>query len=400
MSSILITSLVIILPGYLLLVRLLRFRRLHEAQARFRALKAEGKLTPTEAQKIAHTGLLYDLPFLSRLGASIALFKTYGIPTVARLLTQTGQMTMSSHIMSKRSVDTAILISTFIMFPLGGDETDQDPRGPIALARVNWLHRRYRISNDDMLYTLALFIFEPVRFVEKFDWRGYSSEERECLFIMWKEIGRRMDIQDIPDTEQELEEWSLDYERKHMVPTESSHKLAEGAIEHLSNRLPDIGLRSVVKNLAIALLDDRLREAMMLPKPPAAYTTVINIIFCTRAWIVKNLFLPRTLPHGFVKFDSTPSSTDLDGLLRVHTFVRRYHPWYYSAPTGWRYHLDQFKMSIGLGDPTRYPGPQYKSEGYRLEEMGPSRYENEGHAEVFMEAASWLGSPISKPWAR
>lgn len=56
---------------------------MHEAQARFRALKAEGKLTPTEAQKIAHTGLLYDLPFLSRLGASIALFKTYGIASVS-----------------------------------------------------------------------------------------------------------------------------------------------------------------------------------------------------------------------------------------------------------------------------------------------------------------------------
>lgn len=27
------------------------------------------------------------------------------------------------------------------------------------------------------------------------------------------------------------------------------------------------------------------------------------------------------------------------------------------------------KMSVGLGDPSRYPGPQYKSEGYRLEEM-------------------------------
>ena len=48
-----------------------------------------------------------------------------------------------------------------------------------------------------------------------------------------------------------------------MVPTEASRQLAEKAIEHLCNRLPDVGLRSVVRNLVIALLDDRLREAMM-----------------------------------------------------------------------------------------------------------------------------------------
>ena len=79
MASIVIGSLVMILPAYLLVVRYLRHHYLHEVQARFQTLKAKGRLTPAEAQKLAHAGLLYDMPFLSRLGASIALFKTYGI---------------------------------------------------------------------------------------------------------------------------------------------------------------------------------------------------------------------------------------------------------------------------------------------------------------------------------
>jgi hypothetical protein len=53
-----------------------------------------------------------------------------------------------------------------------------DPRGAIALARLNWIHGKYSIvcfqilmvinalipeqKNDDMKYNLALFMFEPV----------------------------------------------------------------------------------------------------------------------------------------------------------------------------------------------------------------------------------------------
>lgn len=29
------------------------------------------------------------------------------------------------------------------------------------------------------------------------------------MFVMWKEIGRRMGIHEIPETAEELEEWSL-----------------------------------------------------------------------------------------------------------------------------------------------------------------------------------------------
>ena len=69
-----------------------------------------------------------------------------------------------------------------------------------------------------------------------------------------------------------------DYETRHMVPTEYSHKLAERAIELMCTRLPNIGMRSVVKNLAIALLDDRLREAMMFVYRPTLHKRCLLII--------------------------------------------------------------------------------------------------------------------------
>ncbi len=69
--------------------------------------------------------------------------------------------------------------------------------------------RRCTQSNEDMLYTLALFIFGPVvspspylffahilkanplqHFVERYDWRGYSDEER---VVKYKPEGYRLE---------------------------------------------------------------------------------------------------------------------------------------------------------------------------------------------------------------
>lgn len=80
-----------------------------------------------------------------------------------------------------------------------------DPRGAIAIARTNWLHSKYPIvshlklwhhkvnifqlnkqSNDDFLYTLALFIIEPAVWMEKYEWRGLTPLERQVgsqLFV-------------------------------------------------------------------------------------------------------------------------------------------------------------------------------------------------------------------------
>lgn len=55
-------------------------------------------------------------------------------------------------------------------------------RGSTALARMNWLHSRYGnlITRDDKLFTLALFVFEPFYFCEKFEFRPLTELEKEA----------------------------------------------------------------------------------------------------------------------------------------------------------------------------------------------------------------------------
>lgn len=46
---------------------------------------------------------------------------------------------------------------------------------------MNYLHSRYqkanKISNDDMLYTLSLFVLEVERWIRQWDWRSMTPME-------------------------------------------------------------------------------------------------------------------------------------------------------------------------------------------------------------------------------
>lgn len=56
------------------------------------------------------------------------------------------------------------------------------------------MHHRFAIDNEDYLYTLSTFIFEPIRWSERFGWRPIDPKERQAQFIFWCEVGKRMAI--------------------------------------------------------------------------------------------------------------------------------------------------------------------------------------------------------------
>jgi len=96
--------------SYLWLVRILRFRRLRAMHLAYAGQENSDKylknMTPITAQKIVHESLFYETPTIMLLGTQIALFKVYGISTIASLLIKTGQMKAAP---SKRLADVRIM---------------------------------------------------------------------------------------------------------------------------------------------------------------------------------------------------------------------------------------------------------------------------------------------------
>ncbi|KZP24251.1 hypothetical protein FIBSPDRAFT_668589, partial [Athelia psychrophila] len=376
------------LPSYLLLVRSLRWRRFNAIHREFAARDPES-LTTAEAQRVMHTVTMWDMPFLNVKSLAFALFKTYAIPSISKILAGTGELSSSERV-SKRYADTEILIATWMNCPVMGnyplsttgqnaEDKDFDPRAMIAVARVNFLHSHYPIKNDDHLYTLSLFVFEPPRWAARYGWRPWSVLERTALFIVWREIGARMGIADIPETMGEFEAWSLAYEQEYMVPADTNAFVAQYTTDELLHSVPAfLGLRAAAERVVVCTLEERVRIAMKQPAQPAWLKALTHYLILASGVFQRHLCLPRRFSHQLF-------SVGADGVPRMHPNEFRARPWYKPAGARW---LDRAKVLLGWYDAV--PGEQWAAGGYRLEEVvsGP------GHEQVMRDAARLQGCPV------
>jgi hypothetical protein len=146
-----------------------------------------------------------------------------------------------------------------------------------GIVLMNYLHGSYikagKISNNDMLYTLSLFLLEPIRSTAKYEWRCATDLERCAMGVYWKDLGEAMRISyDILPSAtsgwrdglhwlEEVEAWSLAYEDMHMVPAEANAKLARATFDMALFNIP-VSLKPYGYKLASSLLDTRLQRAM------------------------------------------------------------------------------------------------------------------------------------------
>ena len=217
-----------------------------------------------------------DFPFTFEKSLQFALFRTYGIPSISKLLVQTSQFS-EARTATKRYADTTVLLAEF----LGYHPTNA--RSIEAIARMNYIHSQYqkpgknKIKDDDLLYTLALFAGEPTRWIDQYEWRKLEDFEKCAIGTFWKAIGDAMGIgyQNLrsgteggtPWTDglqwlDELNEWSAKYEERYMVPDKNNQKTAEQTVAILLYNLPKPA-KPYGRKIVSALMDDRLRTAMM-----------------------------------------------------------------------------------------------------------------------------------------
>jgi len=197
--------------------------------------------------------------------------QTYGIPTISHTLVKTTQLS-SPKTAGKRYADTEVLLGEIF-----GNEP-ASARSIESFGRMNYLHGVHRASgkilDDDMLYTLALFATEPIKWVEKYDWRKLSDLERCAMGTFIKSMGDAMliDYGQLPSAKrgfqdgiqwlEEIWRWAEEYEIKHMVPDENNHQTANATTAILLLALPE-GLKPIGRHAVSAAMDDRLRRAMM-----------------------------------------------------------------------------------------------------------------------------------------
>jgi hypothetical protein len=90
--------------------------------------------------------------------------------------------------------------------------------------------------------------------------------ERVAMWKFWYEFGIRMNIPsgDIPKTFEAMVEYAEEFEKREMIPAESNNLTAKITIELLIYYIP-VFLKPIARKFVVAVMDDRLRRAMMLP---------------------------------------------------------------------------------------------------------------------------------------
>jgi ER-bound oxygenase mpaB/B'/Rubber oxygenase, catalytic domain len=226
--------------------------------SRYSVLHAIQKLDPQkDHQRIVFLSSCYDFPFDTTRALEFALFRTFCVPSIALLLDRTGEFQKQAQ---KRYDDTDILVSELLEWGYDSD------RGRRALRRINQQHGRFAIANEDFLYVLSTFIYEPIRWNERFGWRLMSDTERLAYFYFWREIGRRMNIQDIPTDYATLERFNRDYERQHYRFTEANRRVGIATRELFVSWFPWF-LSPLVRSAIHSLLDDPLIDAFGFARP-------------------------------------------------------------------------------------------------------------------------------------
>ena len=101
-----------------------------------------------------------------------------------------------------------------------------------------------------------------------------------------------MHITNIPRTYEEMRDWADAYELRAMIPSETTHQLAEVTTALLLHHVPSF-LKGFLKRVIIALMNDRLRTAMVYEPQPRWIHALIEWGFYLRAVYLRNFALPR-----------------------------------------------------------------------------------------------------------
>jgi hypothetical protein len=241
----------------------------------------------TDHQRIAFLTSLHEFPWDTTRSLELALFRAFAVAKGTSLLAGTGEFTQRTQ---KRYDDTVLILAEIL------EHGYDSERGKAALRRMNQMHGRYPIPNDEFLYVLSTFVFEPIRWNERFGWRPLLAQERLAAFHFWREVAKRMAIKDVPDTYAGLEEYYDDFARRHYRFAPENLVLARATRDLLLGWYLPKPLWPLGRPFVHALMDDALLDAVGLPRPHPLIRRIAEGAVRLRSRIVRRL-PPRHRPR-------------------------------------------------------------------------------------------------------
>ncbi len=257
------------------------------ATKRFERLEEIRRLDPErDASEIYRLMVAYEFPWDVARALELALYRTYAVPSVGRLLAETAELTGRTQ---KRYDDTVLLLDAVVEHGFGSDE------GRTAIRRINGMHRSYDISNEDMRYVLSTFVVMPKRWIDAYGWRRLSGHETHASVVHYRTLGQHMGIKEIPGSYEEFEQLLDAYEAEHFRWDPRSREVSDATLALMASWYPR-PLSPLLRTGTLALLDDHLLRAFRYEPPSPLTRSVVRRAVRLRGRAVR-LLAPRTAPH-------------------------------------------------------------------------------------------------------
>lgn len=211
------------------------------------------------AKVVAH-----EFPWDMNQALGFALFRTYAVPGIGRLLDETGEFTKRPQ---KRYDDTALLLEPPNRLGF------EDPEAKAAIRRINAMHRAYDIPNHEFRYVLSTFVVVPKRWLDDYGKRPLTAHELEASVQYYRTLGHHMGIKEIPETYEGFAELMDSYEAEHFGYDAGGRRVADATLALMVGFQPRVA-RPVMGVFSRSLMDPPLRRAFRYDDPPALVETI------------------------------------------------------------------------------------------------------------------------------
>ncbi len=230
--------------------------------------------------------VLYDLEEDMRFGFFLAYYRTFAIPSGSETLVRNGEIPARP---MKRTIDTAVVIFELIA---GGLDSE---RGRHMTALLNRVHRYVPGTPEDFLYVLMTLLVVPLRWTERHGWRKPTRAEEDAATRFFQELGARMHITGIPATFRDAGDFLDDYESRRVRPSAAGRTLMDSTLQVFQSMQPRVLHPATRLMIATMLDDDRLTDALGLPRSTWWSRVALAAGLAVRNTIRRRLPLP-TLP--------------------------------------------------------------------------------------------------------
>jgi hypothetical protein len=260
----------------------------------------------TDYVEIVRNLTLYEFTWDMNQSLSLALFRTYAVPSIGGLLDRTQEFEQRCQ---KRYDDTALLLEAPLVHGFDSEE------GRTGIRRINQMHRMYDISNDDLRYVLSTFVVMPKRWLDAYGWRPLTDHEVRATVNYFSALGRHMGIKDLPATYDAYMHLMDDYERKHFAYDAGGRRVADATLALLEQFYPR-PLHRPMNVFSRALMEPHLLRAFRYEDPGPRVRRAVRASLRARARALRLTPSNRrpTYSQDMNRIRSYPNGFDLASL--------------------------------------------------------------------------------------